>query len=500
MPISPARSAAFEILRRVEQEGAYSSALLAATDGNLNPKDRALCHDLVLGTLRRRLWLHRALEQFAKRPIEKFDLPVTVALRFGLYQLRFLSRMPASAAVNESVELVRAARLASAASFVNAVLRRATREPNYDPSAAVTNEIDKISIETSHPAWLVERWSDQFGREEAAALARANNQPAPLAFRFTARALGNSDRALERIIDELTMAGAELIESKVAAGAWRFIPRESAGTDAGKSQPESVPASRTDSVWRGGTGVPPANHAQDARATLKLYPAAQLPPDGNQLAQALAKEGVIFFQDEASQMVAHVLGAKDGLRVLDVCAAPGGKSTLIAYLAPGAHSVAGDIYEHRVRTVRQLAAQQATKNIHLLVHDATQDLPFSDSAFDRVLVDAPCSGTGTLRHNPEIRWRLKPSDISELATKQRAILRNAAAKLRAGGLIVYSTCSVERDENEAVVNDFLNEHPEFQRAAPKAPATLITTDGYVRTWAHRDDVDGFFVTALQRQR
>jgi len=395
---------------------------------------------------------------------------VTLALRLGLYQLRFLSRIPASAAVNQSVDLVRAARLASAASFVNAVLRRATREPDYDPSAAVANEIDKISIETSHPAWLVERWSAQFGREEAAALGRANNQPAPLAFRFTAKAVHDSDRSPERIIDELRTAGAELIASKVAPGAWRFIPRKGTGTDAVESQLESG------------------------------MPALQQHRDGNQLAQAFAKEGFIFFQDEASQLVAHLLNVKGGLRVLDVCAAPGGKSTLTAALAPDAVLVAGDLHEHRVRTVRQIAAQQAAENIHMLVHDATRDLPFADSAFDRVLVDAPCSGTGTLRHNPEIRWRLKPSDISELATKQRAILRQAAAKLRVGGTLVYSTCSVERDENEAVVNDFLDEHPEFQRAAPKAPAALLTTDGDVRSWPHRDDVDGFFMTVFQHRR
>src|ERR1051325_10679693 len=469
MPISPARSAAFEILRRVEQESAYSSALLAATDKSLNQKDRALCHELVLGTLRRRLWLDRSLEHFANRPIEKFDLPVTLALRLGLYQLRFLSRIPASAAVNQSVELVRAARLASAGSFVNAGLRRATREPDYDPSAAVTNKIDKLSIETSHPAWLVERWLAQFGSEEAAGLARANNQPAPLAFRFTAKALRDSHRSPERIIDELRTAGAELIESQIAPGAWRLVQKKRSGMDAGEARLESG------------------------------MRALQQRRDGQQLAQALAKEGFIFFQEEASQMVARVLDARSGLRVLDVCAAPGGKSTLIAALAPHTYLVAGDIHEHRVHAVRQLAAQQAAENIRLLVHDATQGLPFSDSRFDRVLVDAPCSGTGTLRHNPEIRWRLKPSDISELATKQRVILENAAAKVRAGGSLVYSTCSVEPDENEAVVNDFLNEHPDFQRAAPKAPAALITSDGYVRTWPHRDDVDGFFVSAFQRQ-
>src|SRR5216684_2864072 len=163
MTLSPARRAAFEILRRVELEGAYASVLLASLDRAMREDDRALCHELVLGVLRRQSWLDRVIEHFAKRSSDKIDLPVKVALRLGLYQLRFLSRIPPSAAVNESVTLVRTARVKSAASFVNAVLRRATREPDYDPAASVRDEIEKLAIETSHPAWLLERWPGQFG-------------------------------------------------------------------------------------------------------------------------------------------------------------------------------------------------------------------------------------------------------------------------------------------------------------------------------------------------
>ncbi len=192
--ISPARHAAFEILRRVEEERSYASALLSALDERMRDDDRALCHELVLGVLRRQLWLDSALEDFADRRIEDLDLPVRLALRLGLYQLRFLSRIPPSAAVNESVNLVRAARLKSAASFVNAVLRRATREPDYDPTAGVENPFEKLAIETSHPRWLIERWAAAFTFDEAAALARANNEAAPLAFRFTARALKKGNK------------------------------------------------------------------------------------------------------------------------------------------------------------------------------------------------------------------------------------------------------------------------------------------------------------------
>src|SRR5216684_4088112 len=187
MTTSPARRAAFQILRRVELEGAYASVLLAGLDPEMREDDRALCHEVVLGVLRRQLWLDRLIEHCAKRRIDKIDLPVKLALRLGLYQLRFLSRVPPSAAVNESVNLVRAAGLRSAASFANAVLRAATREPDFDPTAGLGGAAEKLSIETSHPLWLIGRWIVAFGFEETVALAHANNEPAPVAFRFTPR-------------------------------------------------------------------------------------------------------------------------------------------------------------------------------------------------------------------------------------------------------------------------------------------------------------------------
>ncbi|MFN2578599.1 MAG: 16S rRNA (cytosine(967)-C(5))-methyltransferase RsmB [Pyrinomonadaceae bacterium] len=441
MQISPARRAAFAILRRVE-DGGYSSALLAREDVDLTGKDRGLCHELVLGVLRRRLWLDRALEHFAARKIDSLDLPVTVALRLGLYQLRFLSRVPASAAINESVNLVKAARLKSAAPFVNGVLRGATREPNYDPRTEAKDPIERIAIETSHPPWLIERWRAQFGYEEGSALARANNQPAPLAFRFTARAFGETERST--IIKELRAAGAELLESRITPDAWRV---------------DRVP----------------------------------------DLLRKLAERGLIYFQDEASQLVAHVVGAGVRDRVLDVCAAPGSKSTSIAAQAPESFIVAADLYEHRLRTLKELANNQQVNNILFVVHDALRALPFEESSFDRVLVDAPCSGTGTLRHNPEIRWRLKPADIPNLAGKQKQIINNASAMVRTGGLLIYSTCSLETDENEAVVTEFLEEHPHFQPSHLKAPSDLETKAEALRTWPHLEDVDGFFVMAFRRK-
>ena len=185
--VSPARLAAFKILQRVEAGGAFASVLLAAQADKLQQSDRALCHELVMGVLRRQLWLDRLIAHYAERDPQRLDLPVRLALRLGLYQLRFLSRVPASAAVNESVNLVRLARLRSAEPFVNAVLRRATREPDYDPAAEISDPVERLAVETSHPSWLIERWVNRWGLDETAAFARANNEVPPVAFRIVNR-------------------------------------------------------------------------------------------------------------------------------------------------------------------------------------------------------------------------------------------------------------------------------------------------------------------------
>ena len=444
MTVSPARRSAFEILRRVETEFAYASVLLAALDSKMREDDRALCHELVLGVLRRKLWLNETIEHFGERKVEKLDLPVRLALQLGLYQLRFLTRIPASAAVNESVNFVRASRLKSAAGFVNAVLRRATREPDYDPAATINDSIEKLSIESSHPRWLIERWVRAFGFDEATAFARANNEPAPTAFRMTAKAARAKDSA-ENVFKKLQDAGVDVIASQIAPDSWRVT---------------------------GGSGV----------------------------VRDLADEGLIYLQDEASQTLAYLLNVEAGQRVLDVTAAPGSKATQIATLAPSAKIVAGDLHPHRVETMRRLAAKQEAR-IHVLVHDATKPLPFPDESFDRVLLDAPCSGTGTLRRNPEIRYRLKPEDIDELAEQQKQMLARAAAVVRPGGRLLYSTCSVEPEENEQVVDHFVSNHPDFRAVHSSGDISSFIPHHSslpLRLWPHREGCDGFFIAGFAR--
>jgi 16S rRNA (cytosine967-C5)-methyltransferase len=421
-------------------EGAYASVLLASREGELQPLDRALCHELVMGVLRRQLWLDRLSEYYANRKVAELDVAVVVALRLGLYQLRFLSRVPASAAVNESVNLVHSARLRSAGGLVNAVLRRATREPEVDPTANIGDPIQRISVTTSHPQWLIERWTKAFGAEETEAFARANNEPAPIVFRVV------RNRAIEAdVCGRLRQAGAELVPSKIAPAAWRV-------TGAGK------------------------------------------------LLSELMSAGQIYLQDEASQLVARLLDARAGERVLDLCAAPGSKTTHIADLTnDSALIVAADIHNHRLSTVVSSAQLHGLTSIQCVEIDGLRTLPFVESSFDRVLVDAPCSGTGTLRRNPEIRWRISPADIQDLSGRQEQLLFNAARAVRPGGRLIYSTCSVEPDENEAVVQAFLENNQNFEQISLPMNSTLITPSGPARTWPHRDGTDGFFICAFERK-
>ena len=437
--VSPARLTAFEVLRRVG-EGAYASVLLASREDELSRLDRALCHELVMGVLRRQLWLDQLIEHYSNRKVAGLDELVRIVLRIGLYQLRFLSRVPPSSVVNESVNLVQFARLRSAGSFVNAVLRRATREPEVDPTSDLHDPIERLSVVTSHPAWLIKRWIEAFGITEAEAFARANNELAPVAFRVVNHRAGEID-----ICRSLREAGAELVPSRVAAGAWRV------------------------------SGA------------------------GSLLAE-LTAAGKVYIQDEASQLVALLLNVQPGQRVLDLCAAPGSKTTQIADLSlDSAVIVAADLHEHRLRTLVSSAQLQELRSIHWVALDGLQPLPFPEGSFDRVLVDAPCSGTGTLRRNPEIRWRISPADIKDLAERQTQLLFNAARVVKPGGRLVYSTCSVEPEENEAVVQTFLEKNEDFRSVELTLSGGLQTSSGRARTWPQREGTDGFFICAFERK-
>ena len=443
--VSPARRAAFDILRQVEEEHAYASVRIAALpESDMSREDRALSQEIILGVLRWQRSLDYLIERYSNRSITRLDLSVLIALRIGLYQLRYLSRVPESAAVNESVNMAKRARVASAAPLVNAVLRKAARHSNETIGEGIADPVERASVELSHPRWMLERWGSVFGQSDTRQLAVANNTPPPTAFRV------NTLRASDRqVLADLNSAGVASKESRIAAGA--FV------------------------VERGPMSA----------------------------VIAAAQRGAIYVQDEASQLVSILLEPTVGDRVLDLCAAPGSKTSHIAALANDkAQILACDRHHHRLLTLRAACERLGAQSIEALALDATAGLPFitSRNEFDRVLVDAPCSGTGTLRGNPEIKWRLFADDITRLAELQLSLLESGASAVAAGGRLVYSTCSIEQEENEQVVSRFLEKTTLFRLIKPNAPDGLITSDGFVRTFPHRDDTDGFFASVMERAR
>jgi 16S rRNA (cytosine967-C5)-methyltransferase len=453
MPPSPARAAAFDILLRVSEQDAYAVELLHSSRLNeLSPSDRGLCTELVMGVLRWQSRLDEVLRPLTSQPFSKLDAAVVIALRLAAYQLGFLQRIPARAAVNESVELTGRTRKRSAMPMVNAVLRKLAADSTairpVEPVAPLTPEA--VARGYAHPEWLVERWAAAFGIDNAQKICAYDQHPPATTLRLPLDA-----SAAQQIEAELKAAGVELSPGELLAGARRVV-------------------------------------AGDVTHTAAL------------------REGRVHIQDEASQLVAALVGA--GQRVLDCCAAPGGKTAAIADRNPSAQIVAADLHPHRARLLRQLVR---ARNVSVLTADALA-LPLK-ADFDRVLADVPCSGTGTLARNPEIKWRLTIEDLSDLQTRQVAILRSALTHITPGGRLVYSTCSLEREENSDVVEQVLKSHPEFklldvrkELAKLKMAGELIWDDtdsltnaslvsgAYLRTLPGVHPCDGFFVAMVER--
>ncbi len=459
MQLTAARKAAFEVLWRVEREGAYATHLLASSHYEyLSPEDHALAQELTLGVLRWRAQLDFLIERHAGRRLSKLDLAVIIALRLGLYQLNFLTRIPPHAAIDESVKLVKEKELQSAAPFVNAVLRAAQRAGREEARAAIGSIADplaRLSIETSHPAWLLERWVRRFGVDEARALALANNTAPRAAFRFNPL---RQDEAQTR---------AWLLEHGISMRASSLAPQAAvieSGTLSARSEP--------------------------------------------------VQKGWVYLQGEASQLVAHLAAANLNssdrhLKALDLCAAPGSKTTQMASLLPAdALIVAADLHLHRLRLTREIAARLDVSHLNLIQLDATRPLPFIEPGnFDTVLVDAPCSGLGTLQPHPEIKWRVSLQKIRELAALQREMLVNAASQVRLGGLLIYAVCTTEPEEGEEVITWFRSQHSEYRDLTRERlielgldPTPLLTSSHGARTFTHRQGVESFFVCVLWKRR
>ncbi len=445
MTTTTPRRAAFDILLRIERERSYADILIdrELSAGALKGPDRGLLTELVYGVLRRQGTLDHIIGHFSTQRIDKLERAVHLLLRLGLYQALFLDRVPVSAAVNETVKL--AHDLAPrAAGFINAVLRQADRErdaipwPDRDADPA-----GFISARYSNPPWITADWIDQLGMEAAEALARAMLATPPLTVRVNT-----------------LKTGREELRARLAG--------EGVTAEPGRYSPFALHLS---------------GHVQ-----LGALPSF--------------REGLFTVQDESSQMAAILLAPRPGERLLDVCAAPGGKTTHLAQLMDNRGAIlACDASPRKLELVAESAARLGIAIIETLPHNATKPLPKADR-FDRVLVDAPCSGLGVLRRNPEGKWWKSRQNVAELAATQKAILGNAADRLAEGGALLYATCSTTREENEAVIDDFLSRRSDFvledlHELFP-THAGLFTGRGCFRSWPHIHGMDGFFAARLRR--
>jgi len=446
-PTAP-RMIAIKVVERVQRAGAYADLALhhALVQSRMPAPDRGLATELVYGTLRWRGRLDYLISQVLDRDPSKLEPLVTSALRVGAYQLFFSDRIPATAAVDEAVRCVRALGLERATGLVNAVLRRLAREGDKIPLPGLDADPMAHLVHTcSLPEWLAKRWLDQYGIEEASQLALAMNSPAPVTIRVN---------PTQTTRDEL------LVELKE-----RF--------------PEAVPcryAKYGIVLGRGDAGHDPA-----------------------------FVSGKFSLQDEASQLVIDLLDPQPGDRILDTCAAPGTKTAAIAERLNGeGHVLALDRHGRRLQLVGRGIRRLGLGGVATLERDATKGLEDlgKDALFDRILVDAPCSGLGALRRNPDARWRIQPKDFESLAQIQRELIESAASVLRPGGSLVYSTCTVTPEENEAIIRGFMATRASWRIAnrdsAPEQIRELIDDDGLLRMLPHRNDTDGFFAVRLIR--
>ncbi len=453
--VAPARRCAYAVLRRVFERGAYAEKVLRAQSRTLDQRDRALAMRLSYGSVQRKGTLDHLIEMLAERPLGRLDPPVLAALRLGMYELLYLSGAPDHAVVADAVELAKEQARAGHG-LVNAVLRRAAREgPNTLLGALSDETPEQAAVMHSHPVWIARLWWQALGAEQARALMACDNEPSENALR--ANTLMNDAVALARRLPVRTRLDPELPEALVLEE-----PFDAHGSD----------------LW---------------------------------------SAGAFLAQSRAAMLVARVLDPRPGERVLDLCAAPGGKSTHLAALMRGEGEVlAIERNRHRAGALVRTAQRLRARNVRVEVADAARRRP-EGACFDRVLVDPPCSGLGTLSARADLRWRVTPEQIPQMARTQGEILAAGAGALRPGGVLVYSTCTISPTENERLIAAFLDSHPGFalDDLAADLPALHLGhpaeprrrdgplpdasgTSGALLTLPHRDRTAGFFIARLRR--
>lgn len=440
------RQAACETLLRIKNEGGFADRLIdrELDDGALSGPDRGLYAELVFGVLRRQGTLDFILKNLLEKPLAELDPAALVILRIGLYQLTSLDRIPESAAVNESVNLAKLI-TPRTSGLINAVLRNFLRRRDsiIFPDLAA-HPAAAIAARHSQPEWLVEQWLDQLGVQEAERAAEALSRQPPLTVR-----VNNLRTSRDELLSEFQQQGIE-------AAPCRFSP----------------------------DGI-----IVTARQTVSSLPGFEA--------------GHFAVQDEASQLAVLLLGAEAGERIWDACSAPGGKACYLGgQMDDRGALLATDISRSKLTLVQESARRLGLTCISTAVADLHQPGTLPEGLFDRILLDAPCSGLGVIRRNPEAKWRLFSGDITRLATVQKTLLKNAAARLKTGGTLLYSTCSTSEAENELVVEDFLAHHPSFalENLNELFPqwSDLFAFYGMFRVWPHRHGMDGFFAARLKK--
>jgi 16S rRNA (cytosine967-C5)-methyltransferase len=451
-----ARALALHTLLTLEQRGGFADDLLhAMLDREVPSRERALTVELVYGVLRHRSFLDWRLQHVADRPLHRLPVLVLTALRLGAYQLLLLTKIPPSAAVNESVALIKSGRPVRSSStrdwtgFVNAILRALTRQPPPAPPDPHADPVAAYAVLYSCPTWLTRRWVERFGAEHAESICRATTAIPPLTIR------ANTLRVTRDVLAER--------------------------------------------LRQSGHAVGPALVSPVGLTLEKTGPVGHLPE---------FREGLFYVEDEAGQLIAPLLAPRPGERVLDLCAAPGGKATHLAALMQNRGTlVAVDSSPSRLGlladNVRRLGIGIVTPVAADATTEATKVSAHLKEPFDRVLVDAPCSGLGVLRRHPEGKWQKGAEQLDQHRRRQRRILEQAGRLLRPGGVLVYSTCSTEPEENEQVIDEFCSTHADFHRepAAPWLPDAArgyVTDQGHFSTVYNRHDMDMFFAVRLRK--
>lgn len=436
-----ARSTALQVLLSMRQSGAWADAALKARiDRNqLSPQDAALAARLVYGVLQNRMLLDHWIGAYCSQKPDHLQTPLLDILRMGVYQIVFLDKIPDSAAVNEAVKLTKQSGRPRAAGLVNAVLRKIVLNQEHLPEVPADNTVKYLSITYSHPKWLVNRLVNLLGKEEAEAFLQADNSAVP-----TTVQVNSLKTTAEELTAELKALGVE-----VRPHAWL---------------PDCLEIANTGNL----TALPPF------------------------------LQGKFWVQDGAARLVTAAMEPKQGSSMIDVCAAPGGKSFSAAVaMKDRGRILACDLHENKLKRIRDGAARLGLTCIETAAADGSARHPEWEASADLVLVDAPCSGLGIIRKKPEIRYK-KPDDLLSLPVVQSAILDNASAYVKPGGTLVYSTCTILPEENEQVTDAFLAEHPDFSRESFSLPEPVGETDGQLTLWPQRHGVDGFYICRMKR--